>query len=183
LLRIAIGLLVLVLLTLLFVLLSLDLLILVLPFLVFGLLLRVLLILFLALRLLFLLLWLSLLLLFLRPRLLLSCRFCLFLLLRFGLLLLMLRWLGALFVVLFLRERRNSRSEKQKHGRCADDSEYFHVCCLRHHNSAWTSAMLHAKLPPPQSPCLECVQQLLCFRPASSLLTLSNPSFFSHLST
>src|SRR5580658_4814729 len=70
----------------------------------------------------------------------------LFLFLWFGLFLLrsrfslflMLRWLGALFLVLFLRERRNSRSEKQKHGRCADDSEYFHGCCLHYQNSAWT---------------------------------------------
>src|SRR6202453_1243301 len=50
---------------------------------------------------------------------LLRSRFCLFL---------MLRWLSALFLVLFLRERRNTRSEKQEHSRCADDSEYFHAC-------------------------------------------------------
>ena len=153
----AIGLLLLVLLTPFFVLLSVDLLltlILVLPLLVFGLLLRVLLlvlflalglllcmfllVLFLALRLLLLLLWLSLLLLLLRSRLLLLCRFCLlFLSLRFGLFLLrsrfslflMLCWLSALLVVLFLRECRNSSSEKQKDSRRADDSKYFH-CVL-----------------------------------------------------
>src|SRR5580700_9370994 len=54
-------------------------------------------------------------------------------------LLLMLRWLSAVFLVLFLRERRNSRSEKQKQGRCADDAEYLHACCLRYENSGWTS--------------------------------------------
>jgi hypothetical protein len=32
-------------------------------------------------------------------------------------------------VVLFLRECRNSRSEKQKHSRRGDDSKYFH-CVL-----------------------------------------------------
>src|ERR1700722_10726388 len=59
---------------------------------------------------------------------LLRSRFCLFL---------MLRWLSALFLVLFLRERRNTRSEKQEHSRCADDSEYFHACCLHYQNSGW----------------------------------------------
>src|ERR1700683_2007606 len=71
----------------------------------------------------------------------------LFLFLWFGLVLLrsgfslflMLRWLSAVFLVLFLRERRNSHSEKQKQGRCADDAEYFHACCLRYENSGWTS--------------------------------------------
>src|ERR1700733_9078247 len=71
----------------------------------------------------------------------------LFLFLWFGLcllrsgfsLFLMLRWLSAVFLVLFLRERRNSRSEKQKQGRCADDAEFFHACCLRYENSGWTS--------------------------------------------
>src|SRR5580658_4407786 len=70
---------------------------------------------------------------------------CLFLwfglfLLRSGFsLFLMLRWLSAVFLVLFLRERRNSRCEKQKQGRCADDAEYFHAGCLRYENSGWTS--------------------------------------------
>src|SRR5580704_19141834 len=105
-----------------------------------------LLVLLLALRLL-LLLWLRLLLLLLRSRLLLLCRFCLlFLSLRFGLLLLCSRLglflvlcrLSALLMVFFLRERRNSRSEKQEQGRCADESEYFHACCLHYQNSAWT---------------------------------------------
>src|SRR5580698_7194089 len=108
------------LLTLLFILLSLDLLlmlILLLLLLALGLLLLVL---FLALRLLLLLLWLRFLLLLLRFRLLL-CRFCLFF---------MLCWLSALVVVLFLCERRKIRSEKQKQGRCADDSKCFHECCL-----------------------------------------------------
>src|SRR5580693_1948969 len=67
----------------------------------------------------------------------------LFLFLWFGLFLfrsrfslfLMLRRLGALFLMLFLRERRNSCSEKQKHCRCADHSEYFHKCCLQYQNS------------------------------------------------
>src|ERR1700733_12510411 len=71
----------------------------------------------------------------------------LFLFLWFGLFLLrsgfslflMLRWLSAVFLVLFLRERRNSRCEKQKQGRCADDAEYFHACYLRYENSGWTS--------------------------------------------
>jgi hypothetical protein len=151
LLRIAIGLLLLVLLTPFFVLLSLDLLptlIRVLLLLVFGLLLRVLLILFLALRQLPLLLWLSLLLLLLRSRLLLPCRSCLlFRSLRFGLFLLRGRlsllivpyWLSAFLLVLFLCECRNSRSEKQQHGGCADNHEYFHACYLRYQNSAWTS--------------------------------------------
>src|SRR3984957_19535021 len=123
------------LLTLLFILLSLDLLLLLL-LLAFGLLLLVL---FLAFRLLLLLLWLRFLLLLLRFRLLLLCRLCLFFLfLRFGLFLLcsrfslflMLCWLSALVVVLFLCERRKIRSEKQKQGRCADDSKCFHECCL-----------------------------------------------------
>src|SRR5580700_8797225 len=120
-------------------------LILLLLLLAFGLLLLVL---FLALRLLLLLLWLRLLLLLLRFRLLLLCRPCLlFLFLRFGLFLLcsrlrlflMLCWLSALVVVLFLCERRRIRSEKQKQGGCADESEYFHACCLHSQNSAWTS--------------------------------------------
>src|ERR1700723_2020016 len=59
---------------------------------------------------------------------LLRSRFCLFL---------MLRWLSALFLVFFLREHRNTRSEKQEHSRCADDSEYFHACCLHYQNSGW----------------------------------------------
>src|SRR5579862_2301128 len=114
----------------------------------FGLLLLLLLlVLFLALRLLLLLLWLRFLLLLLRFRLLLLCRLRLFFLfLRFGLFLLcsrlslflMLCWLSALVVVLFLRERRNSRSEKQEQGCCADESEYFHACVLHYQNSAWT---------------------------------------------
>src|SRR5580658_8480980 len=55
---------------------------------------------------------------------------CLFLwfglfLLRSGFsLFLMLRWLSAVFLVLFLRERRNRRCAKQNQGRCADDSGY-----------------------------------------------------------
>src|SRR5579864_9103673 len=94
-----------------------------------------LLVLFLALRLLFL-PWLRLLLLLLRSGLLLLCGLCLlFLSLRFGLFLLrsrlglslMLCWLSALLVVLFLRERRNSRSKKQKQRRHADESENLHV--------------------------------------------------------
>src|ERR1700726_1760448 len=103
----------------------------------------------------FLLLWLSRLLLF-RLDLLLFCRLSLLLLLctfwllflflwlglflfssRFSLFFL-LCWLGRFLVVLFLRERRNSRSEKQEQGRCADESEYFHACCLHYQNSAWT---------------------------------------------
>src|SRR5580658_7083168 len=84
--------------------------------------------------------------LFLRFGFFLLCRlWLLFLFLWFGLFLLrsrfslflVLRWLSALFLVLFLRERRNSRSEKQKHSRCADDSEYFHECCLHDQNSGW----------------------------------------------
>src|SRR5580704_5400115 len=87
----------------------------------FGLLLLVLLlVLFLTFSLLLLLLWLRFLLLLLRFRLLLLC------------------WLSALVVVLFLRERRNSRSEKQEQGCCADESEYFHACVLHYQNSAWT---------------------------------------------
>src|SRR5271154_2888984 len=69
----------------------------------------------------------------------------LFLFLWFGLFLLrsrfslflMLRWLSALFLVLFLREGGNSRSEKQEHSRCADDSKYFHECCLHNEYPAW----------------------------------------------
>ena len=84
--------------------------------------------------------------LFLRLGFFLLCRLrLLFLFLWFGFFLLrsrfslflMLCWLSALFLVLFLRERRNSRSEKQKQSRCADDSEYFHACCLHYQNSAW----------------------------------------------
>src|SRR5580704_14407737 len=89
-----------------------------------------LLVLFLTLRLLLLLLWLRFLLLFLRFGFFLLCsRFSLFFL---------LGWLGRFLVVLFLRERRNRRSEKQEQGRCADESEYFHACCLHYQNSAWT---------------------------------------------
>src|SRR3984957_10992439 len=101
----------------------------------------------LTLGLLFLLLGLGLFLLLLRLRLLLlyrlgllllSLRLGCFLFFRFGFfLLLRLRcflmpcWLCALLGVLFLRERRNSRGEKQKHGRGADGSQYFHACFLR----------------------------------------------------
>src|SRR5580704_6565388 len=55
---------------------------------------------------------------------------------RFSLFLMLCR-LSALFLVLFLRERRNSRSEKQKQSSCADNSEYFHACRLHYQNSAW----------------------------------------------
>ena len=102
----------------------------------FGLLLLVL---FLTLRLLLLLLWLRFLLLLLRFRLLLLCRLCLFFLfVRFGFFLLRSRlslflvlcWLSALVMMLFLCERRKIRSEKQKQGACADESEYSHVASI-----------------------------------------------------
>src|ERR1700683_3098719 len=67
------------------------------------------------------------------------CRLSLFLLRRLGLLLLswlggflVCRRLGRFFVVLFLRESRNRVSEKQEHGCSADNSEYFHECCLHY---------------------------------------------------
>src|ERR1700720_1694803 len=44
-------------------------------------------------------------------------------------------WLSRFLVMLFLRERRNSRSEKQEQGRCADDFKCFHDCCLHYQNS------------------------------------------------
>src|SRR5579863_322435 len=104
-----------------------------------------------------LLLWLSLLLMILRSCLLLLCRSCLLLLCRSCLLLLcrscllflspglsllllcsrlrlrlVLCRLSAILMVFFLRERRNSRSEKQEHCCRADDSKCFHDCCLRY---------------------------------------------------
>src|SRR5579859_2223775 len=88
-----------------------------------------------------LLLWLSLLLMILRSCLLLLCRSCLlFLSLGLSLLLLCSRLrlrlvlcrLSAILMVFFLRERRNSRSEKQEHCCRADDSKCFHDCCLRY---------------------------------------------------
>ncbi len=47
--------------------------------------------------------------------------------------LLLLFGLGFLFVVLFLRKRRNSCPEKKEYDRCADDSECFHRYCLRYY--------------------------------------------------
>src|SRR5580692_11559991 len=77
-------------------------------------------------------------LLLLRFRLLLLCRLGLFLLCSRFSLFLMLCWLSALVVVIFLCERRNSRSEKQEQSSGTDESEYFHACCLHYQNSAWT---------------------------------------------
>src|ERR1700683_5414218 len=40
--------------------------------------------------------------------------------------------LGCFFVMLFLRESWNCGSEEQEHSCCANDSKYFHQCCLHY---------------------------------------------------
>ena len=63
------------------------------------------------------------------------CRLGLFLLLRWLRCRFLLGGLGLFFVVLFLLcERRNGRSQQQEQGCCADNSEYFHECCLPYGN-------------------------------------------------
>src|SRR5271156_3729136 len=68
--------------------------------------------------------------------------------------------LGRFFVVLLLRERRNSGPEKQEHGCCTDDSNYFHECCLHYCELmcpaliAWRNLLITSKDPqliPPRS--------------------------------